>query len=90
LVEIEGVMVGFIGVLPVPNTGEQTRNGGTRVRKIGERRRVLGGVEDVVTVGHERELMVVEEELSTHLTRALALKTSESDEHPLPLSSVLL
>jgi hypothetical protein len=43
LVEIKGVMlrglmVGFIGVLPVPNTGEQTRKGGTRVRKTGDRR----------------------------------------------------
>lgn len=65
------MMARFIGVLPVPNAGEETRNGRTRVGKTADRRRVLGGVEeDVVTVVHERELMVVEEELSTHIRRA--------------------
>jgi len=71
--EIKGVVMRrmvacFIGVLPVPNAGEKTGNGRTRVRKTADRRRVLGEVEkDVVTLVHERELMVVEEELLTHL-----------------------
>ena len=68
---MRGLMVGFIGVLPVPNTGEETRNGRTGVRETADRRRVLGDVEeDVMTVVHERELMVVEEELATHIRRA--------------------
>lgn len=65
---MRGLMRRFIGVLPVPNAGEQTRDGRTGVRETGDRRRVVRDVEeDVVTVVHERELMVVEEELSTHI-----------------------
>jgi hypothetical protein len=57
-----------IGVLPVPNASEKTGNGRTRVRKTADSRRVLGDVEeDVMTLVHERELMVVEEELTTHV-----------------------
>ena len=69
---MRGLMARFIGVLPVPNAGEETRNGGTGARKTADRRRVLGDVEeDVVTLVHEREMMVVEEELlSTHIRRS--------------------
>jgi hypothetical protein len=35
---VRGLMARFIGVLPVPNVGEQTRNGRTRVRKTADRR----------------------------------------------------
>jgi len=57
----------FIGVLPVPSASEKTGNGRTRVRETADSRRVLGDVEeDVVTLVHERELMVVEEELAAH------------------------
>jgi hypothetical protein len=61
------MMTLFIGVLPVRSSSEKTGNGRTRVRKTADSRRVLRGVEkDVVTLVHERELMVVEEELTTH------------------------
>ena len=57
----------FIGVLPVPSTSEKTGNGRTRVRETADSRQVLGNVvEEVMTLLHERELVVVEKEL-THV-----------------------
>jgi hypothetical protein len=61
------VMTVIIRVLPVPSTSEKTGNGRTRVRETADSRRVLGDVEeDVMTMVHERELVVVEKELATH------------------------
>jgi hypothetical protein len=70
--EIEGVVMRrvIIGVLPVPSTSEKTGNGRTGVRETADSRRVLG--EDVMTLVHERELMVVEKELTTHYCLTLA------------------
>lgn len=65
---MRGMMRFVIGVLPVPNASEKTGNGRTGVRKTADSRRVLRDAEeDVVTLVHERELMVVEEELTTHV-----------------------
>ena len=61
------VMRVIIGVLPVPSASEKTGNGRTRVRETADSRQVLGDVEeDVMTLVHERELVVVEKEL-THV-----------------------
>jgi hypothetical protein len=77
---VRGLMARFIGVLAVPNAGEETRNGRTGVRETADSRRVLGDVEeDVMTVVHERELMVVEKELTTHVRRSLG--DADSDAH---------
>jgi hypothetical protein len=66
----------FIGVLPVPSASENTGNGRTRAREAADSRRVLGDVEeDVVTLVHERELMVVEEELTAMLDAFLGTPT---------------
>jgi hypothetical protein len=58
------MMTLFIGVLPVPRSSEKTGNGRTRVRETADSRRGLRVEKDVVTLVHERELMVVEEELT--------------------------